>query len=326
MMKRSSKKSVNADAWLNTYADMVTLLLCFFVLLFAASTIDSEKWEILVRSLNPKAQQQTQIAQQETEGEPSNNFTTTGTALVTDIETFDQLYWSLKQYVETNNLSADVDILKGDGYTFIVFRNNVFFDGDQYYLRPEGKDILDFLSSAISSLSEDIAQIRIMGHTNQADPNKRNTPRTDWFLSSQRAAEVCAYIDEKGVIEPKKLTTEGKGQNYPAGSFVTEEDRQRNRRVEILISENEKLAITLDELYAEIENQLNLTDTTVEEGDIDLNIDQTSGEEGTGEVGETNGTGETSTETEIETGTEPPAEGDTPPTDIPPEDMVPIEE
>ena len=275
-MKKAQKKPVDANAWMNTYADMVTLLLCFFVMLFAASSLDSEKWQILVRSLNPKAMEQSQIASDEPDGDQSNTMGTTGSALVTDVETFDQLYWSLQQYIEQNNLSADVDVIKGDGYTFIVFRNNVFFDGDQYYLRPEGKKILDFLCSALSGLSDDIAQIRIMGHTNQADPNKRNTPRTDWFLSSQRAAEVCSYIDEKGIIEPKKLTTEGKGQNYPIGSFETAEDRQRNRRVEILIAETEELSITLDELYTELEQQTNLSDTSIDSGEIDLNLNQSS--------------------------------------------------
>lgn len=305
-MKKAKKKAISSGEWLNTYADMVTLLLCFFVLLFAASTIDSEKWQVLVRSLNPNAAEQSQIAQEETEGDEVNTLTTTGTALVTDVENFDQLYWSLQQYVQQNNLSNDVEVVKGDGYTFIVFRNNVFFNGDQYYLRPEGKKILDFLSNAISGLSDEIAQIRIMGHTNQADPNKRNSPRTDWFLSSERAAEVCAYIDEKGVIDPKKLTTEGKGQNYPIGSFVTEEDRQRNRRVEILIAETENLSITLDELYETIEQQTNISDATIKDENIDLNI----GNSGEGDAGESQ--------------SEPNAEGESSPTDIPPEDMVPV--
>ena len=61
-MDRKNKKSGSGGAnWMDTYGDMVTLLLCFFVLLYSMSSIDSEKWELLVKSFNPDATELSQI-------------------------------------------------------------------------------------------------------------------------------------------------------------------------------------------------------------------------------------------------------------------------
>ena len=258
-MKRAPKRAVNKDAWINVYADMVTLLLCFFVLLFASSSIDSEKWMILVRSLNPDAVHVSQVASNSA-GDEDNTLGTSGSALLTDKKSMDQLYWTMKEFIEQHQLSADVKLAKGDGYTFIVFRNNIFFDGDRYELKSGCQLILDYLGNAMEPIAPKIAEIRIFGHTNQADPNKRNDPSDDWFLSSARAAEVCAYLDKKRIIPSQDLVPLGCGQNYPIAPFVLETDRQQNRRVEILIAEDKAVNLALEEIYLQIDRDLDAFD------------------------------------------------------------------
>ncbi|MCL1981761.1 MAG: OmpA family protein [Clostridiales bacterium] len=237
---------------MTTYSDMVTLLLCFFVLLFAASTVDNAKWQILVRSLNPNASVVSQIVNEMSEGEDTEMVSTSGDALLTDIVSFDQLFWQMRRYVEENDMSADVEVVGGDGYTFITFKNNILFDGDKYNLKPGGRTILDFLCSGISPISGDVKEIRVLGHTNQADPNRPNEVRGDRFLASNRAAEVLVYIQEKSIIDPKKLVSIGYGQFYPVAPFVEEEDRLRNRRVEILITEAGAVDVSLEQVYAQL--------------------------------------------------------------------------
>ena len=74
------------------------------------------------------------------------------------------------------------------------------------------------------------------GHTAQASANKRNDPRFDRTLSSNRADEVVLFIQENSSIHPARLTSEGHGQWQPIASNATAESRAHNRRVEMIIS------------------------------------------------------------------------------------------
>ncbi|MCL1808171.1 MAG: OmpA family protein [Clostridiales bacterium] len=251
MLKRPNQP-IKKDLWMTTYSDMTTLLLCFFVLLFAASTVDNAKWQILVRSLNPNASVVSQIVNEMSEGEYTEMVDTEGEALLTDAKSFDQLYWQMRRYVEENSMAADVEVAGGDGYTFITFKNNILFDGDKYNLRPDGMAVLDFLCRGVSEIGSAVKEMRILGHTNQADPNNPNDVRGDRFLASNRAAEVLVYIQEKNIMEPQKLVSIGYGQFYPVRPFVEEEDRLQNRRVEILITEADAVDVSLEQVYAQI--------------------------------------------------------------------------
>jgi len=107
-----------------TYSDVVTLLLCFFVLMYASSTLDTTKWEILVKSLNPVAAAVSQIINEDAEDEGLEVVDTDGSSLITDEEDFNQLYWQMRRHVEESDMSEDVEVLGGDGFTFVIFRNN----------------------------------------------------------------------------------------------------------------------------------------------------------------------------------------------------------
>lgn len=252
MKKSAPKKKVNTDAWLNTYADMVTLVLCLFVLLFSVSSIDSNKWEIVVRALNPQAI----VEAEKAAGGPAQGESTAGTETTPpDVKSLNELYAVLEEYVVQNQLQSDIEVMKGEGFTFIVFRNNIFFDGDKYHLKPKGETVLDYLCESLKEVKGEVAKLEVWGHTNQANPDKRNDPTDDWTLSSMRAAVVAAYIDEKNFLEHKKISAQGFGQNYPIGSFEVEKERQRNRRVEILIAENGAVNLAIEEVYAKLNRE-----------------------------------------------------------------------
>lgn len=242
MFKRQ-KTPIDTGVWMTTYTDMVTLLLCFFILMYASSSMDRDKWQILVKSLNPSASLTAQEEEQTPEG---------GYPAMSEIQTFDQLHSHMRRYVEDNGMTQDVEILGGDGYTFITFRNNILFDGNRYYLKSEGMAVLDALCRGIAPINETIKEMRILGHTNQADPDRQNETRGDRFLASNRATEVLVYIQEKGIIEPKKLVGIGYGQFYPVAPFIREEDRLKNRRVEILITESNAIDVSLDYIYRQM--------------------------------------------------------------------------
>lgn len=251
MAKRPKKSSGGAN-WQDTYGDMVTLLLCFFVLLYSMSTISEEKWKIIVKSFNPDAIETSQVVTTTDPNSSLDDPVAGGHDPATEQERFDELYRMLKEFIEENNYEQDIEISKGDGFTFITFRDNVFFDGDSFQLKEEGKRVLDKMAEAIGVANSAIQEVRILGHTSQAKPDEPNEPISDRFLASNRATEVLLHIQMKNIIDPAKLVACSYGQFRPISSFETKESRAENRRVEVLITKNDSEQMTLEEYYKEI--------------------------------------------------------------------------
>lgn len=237
MKKRKGGGGAN---WMDTYGDMVTLLLCFFVLLYSMSTIDQQKWVQLVQSFNPDASHEPtemkgnngQLADP-TGGAEGGGPQQTQEEIDTSIE---QLYLDLKAYVAQQGAAENISVSKGDGYVFISFNDAVFFDGDSYVLRPDGKEVLNDVGTIIGKASSAIDELRVLGHTAQGDPNKPNNPTVDRFLSSDRATVVLVYLQEMGILDPARMISMGYGQFRPVADNDTSEGRAKNRRVELIVT------------------------------------------------------------------------------------------
>ena len=211
--------------WMDTYGDMVTLLLCFFVMLYSMSSVDQQKWMALVESFNPDAE-----AQQNPSG-------AAGTGQLTQEQVnadIQALYQAMEQYIQQENLTSQISITAGSGYVFVSFDDTVFFDGDSYVLLDEGKKILDQVAQSIAGVSESIDEIRVLGHTAQASADKPNRPEVDRFLATNRAAVVTVYLQEKNIIDPARLVRYG--QWRPVADNATADGRAQNRRVELLVT------------------------------------------------------------------------------------------
>ncbi len=203
-MKRKKKEGGGAN-WMDTYGDLVTLLLCFFVLLYSISTIDQAKWIQIVKSFNPDAKEVSQIADNpdiDANDEVPGGVDTEDI----DMDEFDELFESLKKAVQEAGLDGEVELFKGEGYTFITFRDNVFFDGDSSIIKEGGETILGQFSSIIAGVSGSVKEIQVLGHTTQADPNTPNEPTGDRVLSSERAARVAAYIQQRTSVPPESIS------------------------------------------------------------------------------------------------------------------------
>lgn len=231
-MKRKKNSGGGGANWMDTYGDMVTLLLCFFVLLYSMSTMDEAKWKKVVLSFNPNA------AETEIKGGGGDNDQPVD---IGDIDqeqidaTLNELYYQMKEYVAQHQAEDVISVNKGEGKVFISFIDTVFFDGDSAVLRPEGKTVLDDVATMLQEASGAIDEVQVLGNTAQGSPDRVNNPTTDRFLASNRATEVLVYLQTKNVVEPARLVSVGYGQWRPVADNQTADGRAQNRRVELSI-------------------------------------------------------------------------------------------
>ncbi len=260
--KKPRRPTDGGGNWMDTYGDMVTLLLTFFVMLYAMSSVDQKKWEVFVSSLSPEASEQAEeIAINAPIGESEQELT--GTLEIPEMEALDTetLYLALAQKMDEMGIDG-VTVSRGEDYTFVEFQDKAFFNGDSSVLTQQGQDVLEVFCQTIAPASSSIGQINIMAHTAQGDPNRPNNPRTDRMLSAMRAAEVCIFIQSSNVIEPEKLVNISYGQFRPIATNDTREGREKNRRVELLLIDEGADVRSMNEYYEEFQSGVN-ADTTV---------------------------------------------------------------
>ena len=237
-IKKKSSGGGGAN-WMDTYGDMVTLLLCFFVLLYSISSLDEAKWMIVVQSFNKDAIVTDDTTPKGPTGEQDDSG---GNDMPMTQDEVDNALEELYQYLQTAASASDtgsITVTPGDGYVFLSFEDAVFFEGNRYQLRPEGQAVLDYIIPALEEAGPFIDEIRVLGHTAQALPDRRNTVRGDRTLSTQRADEVLIYILENSnsqLLDPARCISQGYGQWRPIAENDTAEGRAKNRRVEMMIS------------------------------------------------------------------------------------------
>lgn len=258
-MSRRKKGGGGEDcgSWMDTYGDMVTLLLCFFVMLYSMSSLDQQKWEIFVKSIFPNSGETEQIAinQDISEAEFDVSGNMDFDESISDPNNPEELYIALMEALSSSGVEG-VSISRQEGYTFLLFENQAFFDGDSSELTDEAIGILDILCNVLEPYDENISQINIMGHTAQARADRPNNARTDRVLSAMRSAEVAAYIQQRNVIEPSKLVALSFGQYRSVDDNQTSEGRAKNRRVEFLIVDSGADIKSMNDYYDEFLNDL----------------------------------------------------------------------
>ncbi|MCI8525567.1 MAG: flagellar motor protein MotB [Oscillospiraceae bacterium] len=257
---RKKKGGGGGANWMDTYGDMVTLLLCFFVLLYSMSTISEENWKAIVMSFNPKAIETiTETSGNDGPNADPNTDDGSGMGFMPTMPEEDapdpdvsgenatgeaeqverdmaMLYDMLVQYIEEQNAQSTISVTKGDGRVFVTFNQTVFFNGNDWSLRPESYSVLESVGAMLSTVARSVEEVRILGHTAQARADEPNRVTEDRVLSAQRAANALAYIQEHCDIDPARMISEGYGQWRPVATNDTEEGRSQNRRVEMIVS------------------------------------------------------------------------------------------
>lgn len=225
---------------MDTYGDMITLVLTFFVLLYSMSSMDQSKWQYIAGALS-KADTQQENVQVVLEPNPANDPSAIYDNEVpeiqdeADIVDFEDFYMYLKQVIVSNKLQESVSVEMSKTGVYMRFRDNIFFAGDSDVLLDEGKYILEIISDGIRSINERIKAIRVGGHT----AGSANSTVNEWRLSSGRADSVINYMISLDACEPDRFSSAGYGKYRPVEDNDTEEGRRQNRRVEIVFIRND---------------------------------------------------------------------------------------
>lgn len=238
MKKR--REEGGSQEWLNTYADMITLVLTFFVLLYSISNVNISKLEEVAAAMQKQLGIETPVALEDIpadlqypvigeEGAVSENPVAGGTMTSGSARQMMNLAKDIQTYFDTQNLDAITS--SSENAVYVRFKNDLLFDPDSAALRESSKDMLDALGIMLREKQEDIMAVYINGHTAQA----ANSLINDRLLSSQRADNVAIYLEEHVGIEPKKLICRGYGKYYPIADNTTREGREQNRRVDMII-------------------------------------------------------------------------------------------
>lgn len=235
MARKSSKKDIKTDGWLNTYADSVTLLLTFFVLLYSMSTINVQKFNQIATAMQSmftgKAADsilEFNIASGEVPivGKPQTNVEN-GTA-----EGSIEILKDIEEYIEENNLENDIQIYSNKKGLNIELKDRVLFDTGKADLKNESKAVLDKVTALLATVDNEII---IEGHTDNVPINTPDMPN-NFHLSAERALSVLDYfLSSNKEINPDNISAQGYGEYRPIASNDTPEGRAQNRRVNIIL-------------------------------------------------------------------------------------------
>jgi chemotaxis protein MotB len=239
MSKRKKREGdeINTEAWLATYADTITLVLTFFVLLYSYSNIDATKFQKMINSMQSvfTGESGDSILELYNNGEAPIVGYTEDLAPQQGGES-KGMYDKVKSFVKSNGLEDVAEIKRDSKGIIIELKDNVLFDTGKADLKEPSKKVLDKISKLIASIPNEII---VEGHTDNV-PIHNYQFESNWELSTQRAVNVLKYFVESKGMNPKRFQAAGYGEHQPIVPNTTYANKAKNRRVNILIVANEK--------------------------------------------------------------------------------------
>ena len=219
--------------WLLTYADMITLLMAFFIMMYSMSVISLDKFDAAASSLRAEFGPSVDNARRSRgAGLLPGVGDGAGPVLAPLEEDIQAVVDQLEEYVADRDL-ADLVTTRQEqrGLVISVVSDNLLFPVGQAELRAPALSILDEIAGLLKELPNDIV---VEGHTCNL-PIRTALYPSNWELSAARACRVVRYLAERKGVPATRLAATGHGDSRPVSSNDTEESRVRNRRVDMVI-------------------------------------------------------------------------------------------
>jgi len=234
--KKCPECKTGAPEWMTTYGDMVTLLMAFFVMLFAFSNIDAQKFEQVMQSFQGSAgilSGGVTLSKNDMifEALPESNTTE---SVVQVEENLEVLKETIQEYIELKELETEVSVEFDSRGLIIRFKDNALFDSGSAKLKVTSEEILKFIGELLKNEEFMERSVRVEGHTDNVPINTVRFP-SNWELSTTRSTNVIKFFINRAEIAPERLSASGYGEYYPIADNGTREGRAKNRRVDIVI-------------------------------------------------------------------------------------------
>lgn len=261
--KKKAPEGGGGAGWLVTYGDLMTLLLCFFVLLYGMSSVDEGKYQQLAQSLKEALMGNSgktifdQIATPEEEltGDPVEQDPAIEGEMNEDEEPTQDLWAAemaegtleaLDQYFKEEGLDSEINVELVEEGLLLDIKETVLFDMGEASIKSESLQTLNKLGKFFKKVDNDI---RVVGHTDNV-PIKTEKYPSNWELAAARSCAIVRYYTSQS-FDSKQFMCLSQGESAPIASNQTEAGRAQNRRVNFLIvgtpSEIMELVTTLKE-------------------------------------------------------------------------------
>ena len=247
-----------APAWMATFSDLMNLLLCFFVMLFSMSTVDAEKFEMIVASMQSSFSVLPSGGSSIGEGE----LVSSGVSQLKDFSMFfeqfnsegeedaqeekelkeeyeeaalkesEEMAEEISEEAEGLGIQNQVEVDFNAEYVLLTLNGALLFDSGKSEIRTDAYPLVDKIGTILTNYNDNI--IEIEGHTDNIPISNDKYENND-VLSMYRALHVADYIRGITNLEPSLLKSSGRGEYVPVADNSTPEGRARNRRVEVKI-------------------------------------------------------------------------------------------
>ena len=236
MAKKKHEEHENHERWLVSYADFITLLFAFFVVMYSISSVNEGKFRTVSDSikaaLNP-------IVSPASTAVP---FTIGQNKAVTVNPTIDTIkepaVRRLREIMRSLKNETKLDIIQvkelANGDIVLTLPDTVLFRTGEAVLRPEARPFIQAISEVLIELDR---HVRVEGHTDNVPISTAQFP-SNWELSATRAVTVVRTLSELYGLPADHLTAVGHADSRPLADNLTPEHRAKNRRVELVVQES----------------------------------------------------------------------------------------
>ncbi|MGL4739092.1 MAG: flagellar motor protein MotB [Cellulosilyticaceae bacterium] len=243
MKKSQDEPKKGAPAYMNTYGDMMTLLLCFFVLLFSMSTVDSAKFKAFIESFSGSTGilDGGEIILNDVGmlGNGMRQFPSEKNITDSSSEEVKNELKGVEEEIEAFIYEKKLDDLVGVEYkgdvVIMTFNDVLLFETGKAVLKPAAVPVLSQLGKQLKGYMNQGYQMKFEGHTDNVPIHTAQFP-SNWELSAARAIAVARFFIDEMNFSPMGISAEGYGEYQPVGDNSTKQGKAQNRRVEIKLT------------------------------------------------------------------------------------------